>query len=110
MRAESYPQLLKESFTTVAVGAYLVTYNFSQTDTPNNLARFARALCNNFSTLQSKGHPKWREVNLSLRKLPPGWTYYSPTTKQISACAGPAKPRVRAKVCSAEERILGLCD
>ena len=75
VRPESYPQLLKESFTTVAVGAYLVTYNFSQTDTPNNLARFARALCNNFSTLQSKGHPKWREVSLSLGKLPPGWTY-----------------------------------
>jgi uncharacterized protein len=110
VRPESYPQLLKENFTTVAVGAYLVTYNFSQTDTPNNLARFARALCNNFPTLQSKGHPKWREVSLSLGKLPPGWTYYSPTAKQISACASPAKTRIRAKACSAEERILGLCD
>jgi TRAP-type uncharacterized transport system substrate-binding protein len=110
VKAESYPNLLKESFTTVAVGAYLVTYNFSQPDTAGHLARFARALCNNFSTLQSKGHPKWREVSLSLPKLPPGWTYYSPTMRQINACASPAKPRVRAKVCTAEERILGLCD
>jgi hypothetical protein len=110
VRPDSYPQLLKESFTTVAVGAYLVTYNFSQPDTGDNLARFARALCNNFSTLQSKGHPKWREVSLSLSKLPPGWTYYSPAMRQIGNCAGATKTRVRAKACSAEERILGLCD
>ena len=91
VRPESYPQLLKESFTTVAVGAYLVTYNFSQTDTPNNLARFARALCNNFSTLQSKGHPKWREVSLSLGKLPPGWTYYSPTAETNQRLRSPCE-------------------
>ena len=110
IRAESYPNLLKENFTTVAVGAYLVTYNFSQSDTASNLARFTRALCNNFPTLQAKGHPKWREVSLSLPKLPSGWTYYSPAVRQIRACGGPEKPRTRAKICSAEERILGLCD
>jgi len=110
VKAESYPNLLRENFTTVAVGAYLVTYNFSQGDTPNYLVRFARALCNNFSTLQAKGHPKWREVSLSLPKLPPGWTYYSPAARQIRACAAPAKPKVPAKVCSAEERILGFCN
>jgi TRAP transporter TAXI family solute receptor len=110
VRAESYPNLLKESFTTVSVGAYLVTYNFSQSNTANNLARFARALCSNFSTLQTRGHPKWREVSLSLPKLPAGWTYYSPAAKQISACAGSTKRPARAKICSAEERILGLCD
>ena len=110
IKAESYPKLLKENFTTVAVGAYLVTYNFSQSDTASNLARFTRALCNNFPTLQAKGHPKWREVSLSLPKLPEGWTYYSPALRQIRACGGPEKPRTRAKICSAEERILGLCD
>jgi uncharacterized protein len=110
VKAESYPHLLKESFTTVAVGAYLVTYNFSGTDTANYLARFARALCTNFPTLQAKGHPKWREVSLSLPRLPPGWTYYSPALRQISACAGPAKSKARTKVCSGEERILGLCE
>jgi hypothetical protein len=110
VRAESYPNLLKESFTTVAVGAYLVTYNFSGAQTTEYLSRFARALCTNFPTLQSKGHPKWREVSLSLPRLPPGWTYYSPAMRQISACAAPAKPKLRTKVCSAEERILGLCD
>ena len=28
-RAESYPNLLKESFTTISVGAYLVTYDYN---------------------------------------------------------------------------------
>lgn len=111
VRAESYPNLLKESFTTVAVGAYLVTYNFSTPETASHLARFARAMCSNFATLQANGHPKWREVSLSLPKLSPGWTYYSPTMRQISSCAVPTKPRAtRAKACSAEERILGLCE
>ena len=110
VKAESYPNLLKESFTTVAVGAYLVTYNFANPETAKPLARFARALCSNFPTLLAKGHPKWREVSLSLPRLPAGWTYYSPAAKQISACGAPAKPRPRAKTCSAEERILGLCD
>ena len=110
VRAESYPNLLQESFTTVAVGAYLVTYNFATPETSSHLARFARALCSNFPTLQAKGHPKWREVSLSLPKLSPGWTYYSPAARQISACAVPTKPRARAKACSAEERILGLCE
>jgi TRAP-type uncharacterized transport system substrate-binding protein len=110
VKAESYPNLLKDSFTTLAVGAYLVTYNFSTPDTAKHLVRFAQALCNDFATLQAKGHPKWREVSLSLPKLPAGWTYYAPAARQIRACAAPSKPRPRAKTCSAEERILGLCE
>ena len=113
VNASSYPNLLKESFTTVAVGAFLVTYDFNLETTVGNLARFARSLCQNFSTLQAQGHPKWREVNLSMPALGPGWTYYGPTTKELRACkakvksAAPVKP---ARVCSAEERILGFCN
>jgi TRAP transporter TAXI family solute receptor len=112
VNASSYPNLLKESFTTISVGAFLVTYDFNLEFTKNHLTRFARSLCQNFSTLQAKGHPKWREVNLSLPTLGPGWTYYAPTTREIRACLGrtgarsPAKP---ARPCSAEERILGFC-
>jgi len=73
--------------------------------------RFARSLCQNFPTLQAEGHPKWREVNLSLPTLGPGWIYYPPTTKEIRACVAktkaPAKP---VRKCSAEERILGFCN
>ena len=112
VNASSYPNLLKESFTTISVGAFLVTYDFNLDFTMNHLTRFARSLCQNFATLQAKGHPKWREVNLNLPTLGPGWTYYPPTTREIRACLGrtgtrsPVKP---ARPCSAEERILGFC-
>jgi hypothetical protein len=109
VRASSYPNLLKEDFTTIAVGAFLVTYDYNLQSTVEYLTRFARALCQNFDTLQAKGHPKWREVDLSLPALNDGWTYYGPTTREIRACtAGKAKP-MKAKACSAEEKILGLC-
>jgi hypothetical protein len=113
VNASSYPNLLQENFTTISVGAFLVTYDFNLEGTVNHLTRFARSLCQNFSTLQAKGHPKWREVNLSLPTLGPGWTYYPPTTREIRACLGKTKPRALAKPakqCSAEERILGFCN
>jgi TRAP-type uncharacterized transport system substrate-binding protein len=111
--ASSYPNLLKEDFTTVSVGAFLVTYDYNLEFTVGHLMRFARSLCQNFSTLQAQGHPKWREVNLNLPTLGPGWTYYPPTTKEIRACLAKTKAKAPAKSgrkCSAEERILGFCN
>jgi len=95
------------------VGAFLVTYDFNLGGTVANLTRFARSLCQNFPTLQAQGHPKWREVSLSVSTLPPGWTYYAPTTRELRACVAKPKPKAPAakstKACSAEERILGFC-
>ena len=111
--ASSYPNLLKEDFTTVSVGAFLVTYDFNMAGTVGYLSQFARSLCQNFSTLQAQGHPKWREVSLTLPTLAPGWTYYPPTTKELRACLAKPKqvaPAKRSKPCSAEERILGFCN
>ena len=109
--ASSYPNLLKEDFTTVSVGAFLVTYDYNLQFTVGHLIRFARSLCQNFSTLQAQGHPKWREVNLSLPALGPGWIYYPPTTKEIRACVAKTRAAARpARKCSAEERILGFCN
>ena len=110
VNASSYPNLLKEDFTTISVGAFLVTYDYNLQGTVDHLTRFARSLCQNFSTLQTQGHPKWREVNLSLPPLGPGWTYYSPTTKEIRACLARTKAKAPARKCSAEERILGFCN
>jgi hypothetical protein len=77
-----------------------------------SLARFGRSLCQNFSKLQGEGHPKWREVDLTLPELTPGWTYYQTTTREIRSCvAGKTKARAKpARACSPEERILGLCN
>ena len=110
VRASSYPNLLKEDFTTISVGAFLVTYDFNMQGTVEHLTRFARSLCRNFSTLQTSGHPKWREVDLNLPALNDGWTYYGPTTREIRACRGGQSADARPmKACSSEEKILGFC-
>jgi len=110
VRASSYPNILKDDFTTVSVGAFLVTYDYNLQHTVEYLVRFARSLCQNFSALQAKGHPKWKDVDLALPALNNGWTYYAPTTREIRSCLAAQKAPARAaKACSAEENILGLC-
>lgn len=115
VRASNYPNLLTADLPGLAVKAFLVTYDFQLKDTETRLRRMARSLCQNFSTLQEKGHPKWREVELALPDLGRGWFYYAPTAREIGACiAGestmrtPVKARP-AKPCPQQERILGLC-
>ncbi|MCV2356056.1 TAXI family TRAP transporter solute-binding subunit [Paucibacter sp. B2R-40] len=102
--ASNYPNLLSEDFTTISVGAFLVTYDYNLKDTVDSFGRLGKSLCQNFSRLQAEGHPKWREVDLSMPKLAPGWTYYPPTTRELRNCVVK-----KVKKCSAEERILGLC-
>ena len=111
VRAGSYPNLLLEDVPALAVKAYLVTYDFSLKSTEDYLRRFARSLCQNFSTLQEKGHPKWREVELAQPDLGRGWLYYPAAAGELRACiAGKAKPKAPpAKPCSQQEQILGLC-
>jgi TRAP transporter TAXI family solute receptor len=111
VHAASYPNLIKEDFTTISVGAFLVTYDYSLQGTVEHLTKFARALCQNFPALQANGHAKWKDVDLSLPPLNDGWTYYGPTAREIRACRAGQQAKVSrpAKACSAEEKILGLC-
>lgn len=111
VRATSYPNLLTEDLPGLAVKAYLVTYDFSLKATEDSLRRFARSLCQNFTILQEKGHPKWREVELALPDLGRGWIYYPATTNELRACiAAKGKPKaVPSKACSQQEQVLGLC-
>jgi TRAP transporter TAXI family solute receptor len=109
VHASSYPNLIKEDFTTISVGAFLVTYDYNLQFTVDHLTRFARSLCENFSALQAKGHPKWRDVDLRLPPLNDGWIYYAPTAKAIRSCRLAQTAPKPAKQCSAEEKILGLC-
>jgi hypothetical protein len=110
VRATSYPNLLSEDITGLAVKAYLVTYDYNLGTTVNRLTRFARALCQRFDTLQAQGHPKWREVELGLPELSRGWSYYPPMAREMKNClAQRARPRPVVKACTQQERILGLC-
>jgi uncharacterized protein len=117
IRAESYPNLLTQDLPGLAVQAYLATYDYNSQATMGTMTRFARALCQNFATLQDKGHPKWREVQLALPELKAGWTYYPPTQRELARCLArpaqarqpPARPPTPAKACGQQERVLGLC-
>jgi len=109
IRATSYPNLLSEDIPGLAVKAYLVTYDYNLGSTVKLLGRFARSLCNNFERLQAQGHPKWREVELALPELGRGWSYYPPMSREMQNCIA-QKPKPKpVKVCSQQERILGLC-
>jgi TRAP transporter TAXI family solute receptor len=109
VRATSYPNLLAGDLPAVAVKAYLVTYDYALGSTVSSLRKFARSLCQNFGTLQSSGHPKWREVDLTLPALGRGWMYYPPMAREIQACTNGKQAAVPAKACTQQERILGLC-
>jgi TRAP-type uncharacterized transport system substrate-binding protein len=112
VRATSYPNLLDDDLPALAVKAYLVTYDYNLKDTQSHLAKLARSLCRNFVSLQSNGHPKWREVEVSLPALGRGWLYFAPTEKELRSCPTGKLPGIaaRPRSCSQQERLLGLCD
>ncbi|MEM5345571.1 TAXI family TRAP transporter solute-binding subunit [Paraburkholderia azotifigens] len=128
IRQSSYPNWLKEDVPTLTVKAFLVTYDYGLRDTVSNLNRFADSLCENFDTLQEKGHPKWKQVKLELPPLTKGWQYYPPIERHLRSCiarrasmsAGgtsasmqqqqqPSAPKVNKRPCSDQERLLLLC-
>jgi TRAP transporter TAXI family solute receptor len=121
IKASNYPNLLPEDVPGVAVKAFLVTFNYGRSDTTAYLNRFARSLCRNFNTLQTEGHPKWKEVNMALPPLGKGWSYYAPMAREMNACMNesqqqqaqahgsrPIQPVVNTQ-CAQQDRILGLC-
>ncbi|MEZ5690130.1 MAG: TAXI family TRAP transporter solute-binding subunit [Rickettsiales bacterium] len=62
---------VKESVPTVAVRAFLISYDFSANDNEavkercDNLNKLSKIIANNIEILKRKGHPKWREVDLN---------------------------------------------
>ena len=118
VRSASYPNWLDQDVPGIAVKAFLVTYDYNYRVTVDHLTRFARSLCQNFGLLQTEGHPKWRDVDVSLPALGAGWKYYQPmervlrncprtTSAPVAAPAAPASGPPRA--CTQQERVLGLC-
>lgn len=109
VRASNYPSVLAEDIPALAVKAYLVTYDYDRAGTQARLGQFAKSLCKNFDTLQSDGHPKWKEVSLSMPQLGQGWAYFKPTARELERCPALQRPAATAKACSTEQKILGLC-
>ena len=95
VRAESYPALLAQDLPTLAVRVYLVTQDFRDHPTEHRLILLGRSLCQDISALRTKGHAKWQEVEPKLGPLPPGMSYYQPTTTELHDCPvrRPARPK-----------------
>lgn len=111
VKASNYPALLQEDVPGLAVKAYLVTYDYGRAATQTRLAQFAKSLCQNFATLQSDGHPKWKEVSLAMPELGRGWSYFGPTARELQRCPSLTPAAAKgAKACTTEQKILGLCE
>jgi TRAP transporter TAXI family solute receptor len=109
VRASSYPNLLAEDVSGVAVKAFLVTYDYQLAGSVQRLSAFARSLCQNFPKLQAEGHPKWREVELALPDIGRGWTYSPPTQRELRKCIESGRAAKAVPACTQQARILGLC-
>jgi TRAP transporter TAXI family solute receptor len=86
VRAASYPALLAGDVPVPAVKVYLVTRDFRDHYTENHLILLGRSLCRGIAALRAKGHGKWQEVEPKLTQLPPGMSYYQPTTTELYDC------------------------
>ncbi len=109
VRASSYPSLLTEDVSAVAVKAFLVTYDYQLAGSVQRLSAFARSLCQNFPKLQAEGHPKWREVELALPDIGRGWTYSPPTHRELRKCIEGGRAAKAVPACTQQMRVLGLC-
>jgi TRAP transporter TAXI family solute receptor len=110
VRATSYPNLLTEDLPSIAVKAFLVTYDFRVGPAVSYLARFARSLCENFGKLQAEGHPKWKEVQAELPELSTrGWAYYGPMERELRACFAAKSAPKPVSDCTLQAKVLGLC-
>ena len=109
IRASSYPNLLPADIPGAAVKAFLVTYDYKLAGSVERLGKFARSMCQNFPQLQAEGHPKWREVQLTLPDLPRGWAYYAPMQRELKACIADIHSKPAAPACTQQAKILGLC-
>jgi hypothetical protein len=109
--ATNYPNLLSENLPALAVRAYLVTYDYNLPDTREHLSQLVRGMCRDYSRLETSGHPKWREVELTMPSLGKGWRYYGPTASEIRACAAEhaRSPKPVRRSCTQQEHVLGLC-
>lgn len=96
---DDYPRLIPEGegVDTIAVGAVLAVYNWSQRhERYRKVARFVEAFFGRFDEfLKPPRHVKWQEVNLAA--VVPGWTRFKPAQDWLDAhpptAGGPPAPK-----------------
>lgn len=104
---------LADDVPTLAVKAYLITYDYPQDFNRRAIAAFAQSLCANYDRLRAQGHPKWKQVAWSpaqpaLETLKAGWQYYSVTEPILAGCRS-GGTAAKGGGCTEERRMLGLC-
>jgi TRAP transporter TAXI family solute receptor len=116
LNKQSY-KWLDQDVPTIAVKAFLITQKYTNSWTKKRIQNFTRSLCRNFGVLQTKAHPKWKEVKLEFSQLPGGWEYSEDVKKafQTADCnlrtSDSPQPSTSDSVsCSMTEKILGLCN
>jgi len=103
--------VLRENFTTVSVGAFLVTYDYNLEFTVGHLIRFARSLCQNFPPCRRRVIPNGAKSTWVCRLSVRAGSIIRPRPREIRACLAKTKtPAKSSRKCSAEERILGFCN
>lgn len=110
VRAASYPNLLTEDMPVLASRVYLVASGQRRGNDDAQMARFVRAWCQNLPRLKAEGHPIWRDVELAMPGLKPGWHYAKPAARELARCTGGIPAPLSADTCSQQERVLGLCE
>ncbi|KPA19606.1 C4-dicarboxylate ABC transporter substrate-binding protein [Candidatus Magnetomorum sp. HK-1] len=95
---------LQENIPTITVKAFLISQKYTKEITRENITRFTKSLCKNFSKLKEKGHPKWKEVKLEKSTLPGGWKYSKDVELAFKSIECFGRP------CSPRDELLGLCD
>jgi TRAP transporter TAXI family solute receptor len=110
---------LDQDVPTIAVKAFLITQKYTNDWTKKRIQKFTKSLCRNFGVLQTKAHPKWKEVKLEFSQLPGGWEYSEDVKKafQTADCnlltkptsPPPSSTRSDSRSCTMQEKILGLC-
>ncbi len=89
IRAASYPAWLDVDVPTLSVMSFLVTRTDRGPAFDASLDAFAASLCRSAGVLAARGHPKWREVDVTL-KLGPGWSYVPAAWKELDRCPAAA--------------------
>lgn len=107
IRATSYPAWLSQDVPGFAVKSLLVTYDYTSKPTVDGMTRFATSFCSHFDALRREGHPKWRDVDVTLPALGAGWSYYAPTERALRACA--TQPTKRASYRAAIDVVPVAC-